>query len=144
MDYHFIAFVEKDGILYDLDGRKPAPVNCGPTCKETFLKVTKFPIQCNLDLVTLNLATICDLVTIFQTIFQFTTHVISFDLVTSCDLVAVYIETKSVTKSRLHCTFFHFWLVCKQQLDIYLFREHQNASHSNVQRNNTDDKRNGF
>ena len=33
---------------------------------------------------------------------------------------------------------------CKQQLDIYLFREHQNASHSNVQRNNTDDKRNGF
>jgi len=38
VDYHFIAFVEKDGILYDLDGRKPAPVNCGPTCKETFLR----------------------------------------------------------------------------------------------------------
>ena len=37
MDYHFIAFVEKDGILYDLDGRKPAPVNCGTTCKETYL-----------------------------------------------------------------------------------------------------------
>ena len=84
MDYHFIAFVEKDGILYDLDGRKPAPVNCGPTCKETFLRVTKFPIL------------------------------------------------------------FFIWLVCKQQLDIYLFREHQNASHNNVQRNNTDDKRNRF
>ena len=68
MDYHFIAFVEKDGILYDLDGRKPAPVNCGPTSKETFLRVTKFPIII-------------------------------------------------------------IWLVCKQQLDIYLFREHQNASH---------------
>jgi len=38
VDYHFIAFVEKDGILYDLDGRKPAPVDCGPTSKETFLK----------------------------------------------------------------------------------------------------------
>ena len=64
VDYHFIAFVEKDGILYDLDGRKPAPVNCGPTSKETFLRVTKFPIQCNLDLVTT-----CDLVTIFQRLF---------------------------------------------------------------------------
>ena len=69
MDYHFIAFVEKDGILYDLDGRKPAPVNCGPTCKETFLKVTKFPIQCNFDLVALNLVTTCDLVTNFQRSF---------------------------------------------------------------------------
>ena len=40
VDYHFIAFVEKDGILYDVDGRKPAPVSCGPTTKETFLKVS--------------------------------------------------------------------------------------------------------
>jgi len=38
VDYHFIAFVEKDGVLYDLDGRKPAPVDCGPSSKETFLK----------------------------------------------------------------------------------------------------------
>ena len=70
MDYHFIAFVEKDGILYDLDGRKPAPVNCGPTCKETFLRVTKFFIHCNLDLVTLNFVTTCDLVTNFQRPFS--------------------------------------------------------------------------
>ena len=28
----------------------------------------------------------------------------SFDLVTLCDLVIVFAETKSVTKSRLHCT----------------------------------------
>ena len=42
VDFHFIAFVEKDGILYDLDGRKPAPVDCGPTSKETFLRVSFF------------------------------------------------------------------------------------------------------
>ena len=40
VDYHFVAFVEKDGTLYDLDGRKPGPLNCGKTTKETFLKVT--------------------------------------------------------------------------------------------------------
>ena len=39
VDYHFIAFVEKDGILWDLDGRKTAPVNCGSSSKETFLQV---------------------------------------------------------------------------------------------------------
>ena len=39
VDYHFVAFVEKDGVLYDLDGRKPGPLNCGSTTKETFLKV---------------------------------------------------------------------------------------------------------
>jgi len=38
VDYHFVAFVEKDGNLYDLDGRKPGPLNCGSTSKETFLK----------------------------------------------------------------------------------------------------------
>ena len=52
VDYHFIAFVEKDGILYDLDGRKPAPVDCGPTTKETFLKVNclffQSPVRQNL------------------------------------------------------------------------------------------------
>ena len=39
VDYHFIAFVEKDGILWDLDGRKTAPVNCGTSSKDTFLMV---------------------------------------------------------------------------------------------------------
>ena len=38
VDYHFIAFVEKNGHLYDLDGRKSGPLNCGATSKETFLK----------------------------------------------------------------------------------------------------------
>ena len=35
---------------------------------------------------------------------QFTYYIKSFDLVTLCDLVTVFAETKSVTKSRLHCT----------------------------------------
>ena len=43
VDYHFIAFVEKDGILWDLDGRKTAPVNCGSSSKETFLQVCALP-----------------------------------------------------------------------------------------------------
>ena len=38
VDYHFIAFVEKNGHLYDLDGCKSGPLNCGETSKETFLK----------------------------------------------------------------------------------------------------------
>ena len=45
-------------------------------------------IQCNLDLVTSNLVTTCDLVTIFQR--------------------PVFAETKSVTKSRLHCMYYSF------------------------------------
>ena len=32
-------------------------------------------------------------------------YIKSFDSVTLCDLVTVFAETKSVTKSRLHCTF---------------------------------------
>lgn len=29
VDFHFIAFVEKNGHLYELDGRKTGPVDCG-------------------------------------------------------------------------------------------------------------------
>ena len=29
VDFHFIAFVEHDGRLYELDGRKSGPVDCG-------------------------------------------------------------------------------------------------------------------
>ena len=54
-------------------------------------------VQCNLDLVTLNLVTICDLVTILQRPFFNLLHKI-------IDLVTVFAETKSVTKSRLHFT----------------------------------------
>jgi ubiquitin carboxyl-terminal hydrolase L3 len=35
---HFVAFVHKDGHLYELDGRKKTPVNHGPSSKETLLQ----------------------------------------------------------------------------------------------------------
>ena len=57
-------------------------------------------VQCNLDLVTLNSVTICDLVTILQRLFFNLLHKIG--LVKLCNLVTVFAETKSVTKSRLH------------------------------------------
>ena len=38
VDYHFVAFVEKDGNIYELDGSKKGALNCGPTSKEDFLK----------------------------------------------------------------------------------------------------------
>lgn len=34
---HFIAFVQRGGHLYELDGRKSRPINHGPTTPETFL-----------------------------------------------------------------------------------------------------------
>lgn len=34
---HFIAFVQKDGHLYELDGNRGIPINRGPTTQETFL-----------------------------------------------------------------------------------------------------------
>ena len=38
VDLHFIALVEKDGNLYELDGRKPFPINHGKTNMNTFLE----------------------------------------------------------------------------------------------------------
>ncbi|XP_018369922.1 PREDICTED: ubiquitin carboxyl-terminal hydrolase isozyme L3-like [Trachymyrmex cornetzi] len=35
--HHFVAFVHKDGSLYELDGRKCAPINHGSTTPETLL-----------------------------------------------------------------------------------------------------------
>ncbi|XP_029162630.1 ubiquitin carboxyl-terminal hydrolase isozyme L3 [Nylanderia fulva] len=35
--YHFVAFVHKDGSLYELDGRKTAPINHGSTTPEALL-----------------------------------------------------------------------------------------------------------
>ncbi|XP_015127218.1 ubiquitin carboxyl-terminal hydrolase isozyme L3 [Diachasma alloeum] len=36
--HHFVAYVEKDGSLYELDGRKPFPINYGPTTKDQLLE----------------------------------------------------------------------------------------------------------
>ncbi len=35
---HFVAFVHKDGSLYELDGRRAGPINHGPTTAENLLK----------------------------------------------------------------------------------------------------------
>jgi len=37
-NHHFIALVEKDGELYELDGRKSFPIKHGPTTAERFLE----------------------------------------------------------------------------------------------------------
>jgi len=42
---HFIAFLEKDGHLYELDGRKPFPINHGKTSPETLLEDSVKVIQ---------------------------------------------------------------------------------------------------
>ncbi|XP_076384422.1 ubiquitin carboxyl-terminal hydrolase-like [Megalopta genalis] len=36
--HHFVAFVQKNGVLYELDGRKPGPIIHGPTTSETLLE----------------------------------------------------------------------------------------------------------
>ncbi|XP_027236835.1 ubiquitin carboxyl-terminal hydrolase isozyme L3 isoform X1 [Penaeus vannamei] len=38
LDMHFVAFVEVDGNLYELDGRKKFPINHGSTSADTLLK----------------------------------------------------------------------------------------------------------
>ena len=60
-------------------------------------------VQFNLDLVTT-----CDLVPTFQDYFSIY-FIKTIYLVTLCDLVTFFSETKSVTKSRVHCTQF-WWL----------------------------------
>lgn len=37
--HHFIAFVNFNGQLYELDGRRSFPINRGPTSAETLLEV---------------------------------------------------------------------------------------------------------
>nr|CAD7596542.1 unnamed protein product [Timema genevievae] len=36
--FHFVAFVEKEGNLYELDGRKSSPINHGSTSPDTLLE----------------------------------------------------------------------------------------------------------
>lgn len=38
-NHHFVALVQKDGELYELDGRKSFPIKHGSTSNETFLEV---------------------------------------------------------------------------------------------------------
>ena len=57
---------------------------------------------------TLNLVTTCDLATILQRPFFNLLHK-TIRFVTLYDLVTVFEETKSVTKSRLHCTKITIW-----------------------------------
>ncbi|CAH2102719.1 unnamed protein product [Euphydryas editha] len=38
VNHHFITFVHKDGILYELDGRKAFPINHGKTTADTILE----------------------------------------------------------------------------------------------------------
>ncbi|XP_023949033.1 ubiquitin carboxyl-terminal hydrolase isozyme L3 [Bicyclus anynana] len=38
VNHHFITFVHKDGALYELDGRKPFPINHGSTTADSLLE----------------------------------------------------------------------------------------------------------
>ena len=37
VDYHYVAFVENGGYLFELDGRKSSAINLGKSSKDTFL-----------------------------------------------------------------------------------------------------------
>eukprot|EP00475_Leptophrys_vorax_P042751 TRINITY_DN80592_c0_g1_i1.p1 TRINITY_DN80592_c0_g1~~TRINITY_DN80592_c0_g1_i1.p1 ORF type:complete len:250 (-),score=24.31 TRINITY_DN80592_c0_g1_i1:372-1121(-) len=45
VDLHFVAFVAVGGRLYELDGRRPKPVDHGPSSSDTFLKDASKVIQ---------------------------------------------------------------------------------------------------
>lgn len=38
VNHHFITFVQKDGILFELDGNKAFPINHGPTTEDSLLE----------------------------------------------------------------------------------------------------------
>lgn len=40
--HHFVAFVNHNNNLYELDGRKSYPINHGKTSADTFLEVSNF------------------------------------------------------------------------------------------------------
>ena len=39
INLHFIAYVQKNGRLWELDGRKPFPLDCGPSTDASVLQV---------------------------------------------------------------------------------------------------------
>ena len=45
VDLHFVCFVAVDGALYELDGRKTAPINHGPSSPATLLSDTARVVQ---------------------------------------------------------------------------------------------------
>eukprot|EP00457_Paulinella_chromatophora_P012609 gb/GEZN01012831.1/.p1 GENE.gb/GEZN01012831.1/~~gb/GEZN01012831.1/.p1 ORF type:complete len:262 (-),score=59.50 gb/GEZN01012831.1/:241-1026(-) len=47
VDAHFIAFIQSEGALYEMDGRKAFPINHGKTSNGTFLKDVAKVIQKN-------------------------------------------------------------------------------------------------
>ncbi|XP_053958746.1 ubiquitin carboxyl-terminal hydrolase isoform X1 [Anastrepha ludens] len=38
VNHHFVALINKNGVLYELDGRKEFPIKHGPTTDETFIQ----------------------------------------------------------------------------------------------------------
>lgn len=43
--YHFVAFIHKNGCLYELDGRKAFPINHGPTTPDNLLEDASKVVQ---------------------------------------------------------------------------------------------------
>lgn len=45
VNHHFVAYVEHNGELYELDGRKSFPIPHGKTTPGTFLEVGRFQVK---------------------------------------------------------------------------------------------------
>lgn len=45
VETHFIAFIEKDGFLYEMDGAKKQPINHGETTEDSLVMMASLVIQ---------------------------------------------------------------------------------------------------